>query len=201
VRDLGWQWLQTEPFVAGGTEGDVAIVGSVGWYDYSFAPAGLGIPRRFYQHKVSPGVAARFEEYAFLLQGEDDVGPEAKELVARWNDGRFVKLGRDDDAFLEELLAQLRAQLQLLEGVRTIVAAVHHLPFRELLPPPGGGQWDFAKAYLGSERIGRLLLEFPNVHHVLCGHSHFPAEAQVGHVRAVNIGSGYRSKKCKALEL
>src|SRR4051794_12262983 len=30
VRSLGWQWLETDPFLAGQT----AIVGSVGWYDY-----------------------------------------------------------------------------------------------------------------------------------------------------------------------
>src|SRR5688572_17265285 len=33
VRAMGWQWLETEPFLSDG----VAIVGSVGWYDYSFA--------------------------------------------------------------------------------------------------------------------------------------------------------------------
>src|SRR5262245_31238298 len=33
VRALGWQWLQDEPF----RMEDVAIVGSIGWYDYSFA--------------------------------------------------------------------------------------------------------------------------------------------------------------------
>jgi 3',5'-cyclic AMP phosphodiesterase CpdA len=201
IRALGWQWLQTDPFVAPGNAGDVAIVGSVGWYDYSFAPTGLGIPRRFYEHKVSPGVAIRLDEYAFLLERDDDVDPAARQLVARWNDGRFVKLGRSDDAFLGELLEQLRAQLQSLSAVPTVVAAVHHVPFRELLPPPGGAQWDFAKAYLGSERIGPVLLEFPNARHVLCGHSHYPAEAKVGHVRAVNIGSGYRSKTFKTLDL
>jgi hypothetical protein len=201
VRALGWQWLPTEPFFAPGTAGEVALVGSVGWYDYSFAPEGLGIPRRFYEQKVSPGVAARFDEYAHLLQGDEAIGPEAMAVVARWNDGRFVKLGRSDDAFLDELLAQLRSQLGSLSTVPTVLAAVHHLPFRELLPPPGGAQWDFAKAYLGSDRIGRLLLEFPNVRHALCGHSHFPVEAQVGHVRAVNIGSGYRWKTFKTLDL
>src|SRR5213078_4535770 len=39
VRELGWRWLEGEAFV----EGDVAIVGSVGWYDYSFAQKELGI--------------------------------------------------------------------------------------------------------------------------------------------------------------
>jgi len=201
VRALGWQWLQTDPYVAPGTDGDVAIVGSVGWYDYAFAPEGLGIPRRFYEHKVSPGVAARLDAYRLLLERKDDVSPGAMEVVARWNDGQFVKLGRSDDAFLDELLGQLRGQLESVHSVRTVVAAVHHLPFRELLPPPGGAQWDFAKAYLGSDRIGKLLLEFPNVRLALCGHSHFPAEATVGHVRAINIGSGYRSKTSKALDL
>ena len=56
VRDSGWRWLADR---AVRVDGDVAIVGSVGWYDYSFAPAALGIPRRFYEHKVSPGAAER----------------------------------------------------------------------------------------------------------------------------------------------
>ena len=39
-------------------------------------------------------------------------------------------------------------------------------------------QWDFAKAYLGSGAIGELLLKYPNVKQVFCGHSHFPADAR-----------------------
>jgi predicted phosphodiesterase len=197
VRALGWHWLQDDPFVAD----DVAIVGSVGWYDYSFARADLGIPRRFYEHKVSPGVAERYEEYRHLLQDAHDVSPSAREVFARWNDGRFVKLGRSDDAFLDELIGQLRGQLESVASSRHVVAAVHHLPFTQLLPPAGGAQWDFAKAYLGSARIGQLLLEFPNVRDVVCGHSHLPAQAQVGPVRAINIGSGYGWKTWTTLEL
>ena len=71
----------------------------------------------------------------------------------------------------------------------------------ELLPPPRTAQWDFAKAYLGSARLGELLLEFPNVTRALCGHSHFPAEATVGHIRATNVGSGYRWKTFLALNV
>jgi len=197
VRALGWQWLQDEPFVAG----DAAVVGSVGWYDYSFAQEGLGIPRRFYEHKVSPGVAARFEEYAALRPDDADVTPAAREVMTRWNDGRFVKLHRGDEAFLDELLAQLRSQLEPLSSVPRVVAAIHHLPFRELLPPAGNNAWDFAKAYLGSGRIGELLGEFSNVREALCGHSHLPGEVEVGRVRATNIGSGYRWKRWVTVEL
>ena len=62
-------------------------------------------------------------------------------------------------------------------------------------------QWDFAKAYLGSDRIGEVLLRQPNVRHVFCGHSHLAAEAEVGGVRAVNVGAGYRWKTYKTLTL
>ncbi|HYO10411.1 MAG TPA: metallophosphoesterase [Tepidisphaeraceae bacterium] len=196
VRALGWQWLEDEPLLAG----DVAIVGSVGWYDFSYAQASLGIPKRFYEAKISPGAAAYLGGYEALLADADDLPPHARAVVARWNDGKFITLGRSDEAFLAELLARLDAQLAALAHVPKVVAAVHHLPFRALLPPPHSAQWDFAKAYLGSDAIGDVLLRYSNVRHAYCGHSHFPATAQVGHVRAVNIGSGYRSKRFEVLE-
>jgi predicted phosphodiesterase len=197
VREAGWHWLQGEPLRLG----DIGFAGSIGWYDYTFAPPGLGIPRRFYERKISPGAAARFSEHADLFRPDDDISPSAREVVARWNDAKFVKLGRSDEAFLEEMLASLRTQLESLRDAPRVVAAVHHLPFRELLPPSHSAQWDFAKAFLGSPRIGELVLEFPNVGLCLSGHSHFPAEARVGHVHAVNIGSGYRAKTFRTFEL
>jgi len=197
VRALGWTWLQDEPFVAG----DVTIVGSVGWYDYSFAQADLGIPRRFYSAKISPGAAERFDELAGLFERTDDIPPHARAIVARWNDGRFVKLGRSDETFVDELCMTLRRQLEAARDAKQVIAAIHHLPFRELLPPPRNAQWDFAKAYLGSEKLGELLLSFPNVTRVLCGHSHFPISATVGYIRATNIGSGYRWKTFETLDV
>jgi hypothetical protein len=199
VRALGWRWLQAEPFVLPSRQ--FAVVGSVGWYDYSFAQPALDIPRRFYEAKVSPGAAQRLAEQAALLEPHDDVPEHARQVIARWNDGQFVKLHRSDEQFLDELLAELRTQLDALRDVGQVIAAVHHLPFAQLLPPSRGAQWDFAKAYLGSARIGELLLRYTNLKRVFCGHSHFPAEARVGHVRATNIGSGYRSKRFLSIDI
>lgn len=196
IADAGWHWLEGNPFVVD----DIAIVGTVGWYDYSFAQAQLGIPRRFYEQKVSPGAAGILDRYANLLERADDILDSAREVVARWNDGQFVKLHRRDEEFLDELLRDLRRQLDALRQ-RHVIAAIHHLPFAQLLPPSHNAQWDFAKAYLGAEKIGRLLLEFSNISTVLCGHSHFSAEAQIEHIRAINIGSGYRGKECVMLEI
>jgi predicted phosphodiesterase len=200
VRALGWHWLEDDPFIAPG--GDAAIVGSVGWYDYSFAQPSLEIPLRFYRSKISPGAAEYLGgEYAGLLADRNDLSSHAMSIVSRWNDGQFVHLGRADEQFLDELLQRLDQQLAALVDRRIVVAATHHLPFAELLPPPRTAQWDFAKAFLGADAIGRTLLRHTNVRHAFCGHSHFPAEATVGHIRAINIGSGYRVKTFKTLDV
>jgi hypothetical protein len=197
VQALGWHWLQAKPFIAD----EVAIVGSLGWYDYSFAQENLGIPARFYEAKISPGAAERFEEYASLFGRTDDIPPHAREVMARWNDGKFVALQRSDVEFVDEMLAMLESQLDALRDHPRVVAAIHQLPFRELLPPPRTAQWDFAKAYLGSEKIGQLLLRYPNVREVFCGHSHFPAEATVCHIHARNTGCGYNRKFLHVLDV
>lgn len=197
VRAMGWHWLEGEPFI----DGDVAIAGSVGWYDYSFAQVELGIPRRFYEHKVSPGAADRLNKHVHLLEMADDVPPHAKEICGRWNDGQFVKLHRSDEEFVAELVEDLSKQLEALRGVKHVVAAIHHLPFAELLPPPRSAQWDFAKAYLGAAKMGEMLRRFSNVEVLVCGHSHFQVEARVGKIRAINIGSGYRAKRYLLLDV
>lgn len=195
VRATGWQWLETEPFVSGAT----AIVGTVGWYDYSFASPRLGIPRRFYEAKVAPGAARHFG-LAGLLEG-DDVMPEAAGIVARWNDGKFVKLHRSDEAFLQECLGRLERNLEAVAAAADVIVATHHLPFRELLPPAGYDQVEFVKAYLGSERIGEAIAKFPNVRRVYCGHSHFRSVATTGRIEAMNIGSSYRWKTFEIIDL
>lgn len=203
VRDCGWHWLEGDPVVL---PGGVAVAGSVGWYDYSFALPFLGIPRRFYEHKVSPAAAERFTEFAHLLERTDDISEAGREIAARWNDGRHVHLHRSDEQFLAERLAVLERDLETLsarEDVRTIIAAIHHVPFEQLMPPKPTTITGraFAGGFLGSPRIGELLLRYPKVQRLYCGHSHFAAEARVGQIQAMNIGSGYRWKTFEVVEL
>jgi 3',5'-cyclic AMP phosphodiesterase CpdA len=197
VRKLGWRWLPEEPAVIG----DVAIVGSVGWYDYSFAEPSLDIPELFYRHKVSPGSVLMTGEPASLLEHARLLPPARVKTSARWNDGRFIRMTMSDEQLVDREVIRLQSQLSQLRSARSIVAAIHTVPFAELLPARSGGQWDFARAYLGSKRIGAVLGDFANVRHVLCGHSHTRAEAQVGQISAINIGSGYRHKQLVRLDV
>jgi predicted phosphohydrolase len=196
IQSLGWHWLETQPLVIG----NIAIAGTIGWYDYSFASPLLSIPKRFYQAKLSPGAAKHFGQEV-LLHPPDDIPPRTLEIMARWNDAKHVKLHRTDEQFVEERLATLKSHLDAVAHVSNVIVATHMLPFRELLPPSHSAQWEFTKAYLGSQRLGDLILQYPNITHSICGHSHLAVESHISHIHAINIGSTYRWKTFRTVEL
>lgn len=197
ISQIGWHWLPGAPFVRDG----VAIVGALGWYDYAFAAESLEISKSFYAAKASPGAILYAGEPAELLAEAKASPPAARELIARWNDGRFVNLGASDEAIVDRECATIGRSLSALAHARSVLVATHTVPFAELLPPHHGGQWDFARAYLGSPRLGETIQRFANVTHVICGHSHFAIEDQIGSIRAINLGSGYRVKRYERIEL
>jgi predicted phosphohydrolase len=197
VRSLDWHWLPDEPFV----NGTVGVVGSIGWYDYAFAEPSLEIPHAFYEAKVSPGAVLHTNVPAHLVDAAHACPAVARDVIARWNDGKFVALGMSDDALVRRECGRLADQLELLRGLSGVVVATHTVPFAELLPDRHTGQWDFARAYLGSPRLGQTIQRFGNVSHVVCGHSHFPREADLGPIHAVNVGAGYRVKRHVTLEV
>lgn len=197
VEACGWRWLPREPFVVDG----LGIVGSIGWYDYAFAVPELGIDPAFYAAKLSPGAVLRLEEPAELVRLAMDAPPRARQTVARWNDGRLARVPCADEELVARECARLAAQLDALRGCERVIAATHTVPFAELMPAPRGGTGDFAWAYLGSPRLGETIARFPNVRHVVCGHSHSHADVRIGHIHAINIGAGYPRKQFATIEL
>ena len=202
VRAAGWHWLPGMPW----TRDNTAVVGSLGWYDYAFAAPQLGLPERFYAAKISPAAAAA--RRLDLNLDQSGVPPIARDFFARWNDGRFIHGIADDAAFLARRLRELRADLTQVRDARRVVCAVHCCPLAELLPPVPPGpvpadklKFAFARAYLGSPRVGEAALGFPNVSHLLCGHTHVPRRAAVNGVECVNVGSGYVEKKLVVLDV
>lgn len=196
VEAIGWRWLPREPVRVG----DLAIVGSIGWYDYQFAVPPLEIDDAFYEAKISPGAVLRTEEPPELLEVARASSATAQSIVARWNDGRLAGV-RDDRAFVEQECARLESHLSAVADARAVLVATHTVPFAELMPPPRGGPGDFAWAYLGSPRLGETIAKFDNVRAVVCGHSHWPMEATIGPIRAVNVGSGYTRKRMVLLDI
>jgi predicted phosphodiesterase len=207
-REAGFHPLDIEPAEIDG----VGIVGSMGWYDYTFLPDGLGIPLRFYQAKVAPGAAERLPGYESLVAQRNDVADWAWELGIRWMDGEHVRLPMSDEALCDRLLARLASHLDWASRTcRPIVVGLHHVPFRELVPlfstDPAAMElqhdpkWAFTAPYMGSRRLGELLLQHPNVAHVYCGHTHFPARTRQHHLQCINVGCTYAQKRLEVLDI
>jgi Calcineurin-like phosphoesterase len=195
VERLGWQYLPGNPWMRGDVAvGDVAVVGAIGWYDYAFALKELGIPLQFYEAHVAPGSALSANDDANLVELAKSLPPPAM-LYARWNDRRLSIDMPDDSVMLQHQLDQLRADLEKVKDAKRIVAAVHVVPRWELMPPRVTHLLDFARAYLGSPKLGELLEVNDRVRKVLCGHSHWPARWHGKRGEDwINIGGGYQEK-------
>jgi len=172
-RRHGVHLLDEAPWVEGG----VAVVGNVGWYDYSFQNGQAGFPQEWYEDKRIPG---QFE----------------------WMDRRYIRWSWTDAGFTGACCRRLEAQLSGLPGtVETVLAVTHHLPFPELLVRKSDPQWSFGNAFMGSGRIGGVLRRFPRVRLLYCGHSHAAVRAEVGGIRAASLGGNYRAKVLETIEV
>ncbi|MFW6062405.1 MAG: metallophosphoesterase [Planctomycetota bacterium] len=198
AAEEGFSLLDHEPVVLGG----VGLVGSVGWYDYSFRDPALGIPLEFYRAKLSPGAARYYGRRDLIDRHADAVTDEQMRIGARWMDVEHIRLPMSDEAFAEHLTRRLTAQLkEMTLRTRQIAVFLHHLPFEELLPHNRPAKFRFAGAFLGARRMGEALRRFAAVSHVYCGHSHWRARKRVGHMHAINVGSTYTDKHLDILQI
>ncbi len=198
ARACGFHDLDTAPRVIG----DVGFVGTIGWYDYSFRDEALGIPLRFYEHKVAPGHARHDWQFARLLTITDDIPPDGFRAGSRWMDGEMIRWDTDDRRFNQITIDRLEAQLAAVEGgVRTIVAVTHHLPFAEMLKRKADPTWGFGNAFMGSVGLGDTLRRHDKVRHAVFGHSHARDARQLGPIAALNVGCTYRMKRCDVIDV
>jgi 3',5'-cyclic AMP phosphodiesterase CpdA len=170
ARAAGFHPLTTEPFIAG----DVGFVGTMAWYDYSFADPSDGYSASELASKSRDGL--------------------------EWMDGRFVKWTDADgrrmtDAEVTAILADdLSDQLDAIADapLRSVVLVTHHLAFLELCPPVFvDGHLKFFRAFLGSERFGEIAAREPRLRLALAGHVHSVRTFQTGDIVARTCPVGY----------
>jgi len=180
----------------------VGIVGNMGWYDYSLADDSLGVPRRFYERKIAPGVAAAVPVARRLLEESDDIGPEARDLTTVWNDARFVRWPYLDDEVVAMMADRLREHIAEVESqVDSIVCVTHHLPFENMVHRYDAPKFAFTNAFMGSPKLGEAMLACPKVRFALCGHNHRPCRVSNGHIECINVGGSYPTKRFEMVEV
>ncbi len=201
AAEAGFSVLDHEPAIIGET----GLAGSIGWYDYSYRDEVLGIPLEFYRAKVSPGAAARLAEYRGLVEKfRDQLTDRHLDIAVRWMDGAHMRMDMSDEEFLDYVVGRFDGQLETFEAdgrIRQVVAFVHHLPFRQLVPTGRPAKFAFAAAYLGSDKIGDTIQAYRKVTHVFCGHSHWQGKCKIGNINVVNVGSTYTHKNLEVLDV
>jgi hypothetical protein len=166
---------------------DVAVIGTVGWYDYSLR---------------DPRVNSVYDDHDY------DRGElrDTRYMTGTWNDYRFCHWLRHPDAsdwrgrrarlrnreVFERIFDLFREDAgKVLDGSRAVLALTHTSPFdgcveRGELPDP-------FNAYEGSARLGALLAELAGRVPVtaICGHRHQPFDSVIDNVRVFRRTLGY----------
>ncbi|HKB41930.1 MAG TPA: metallophosphoesterase [Gemmataceae bacterium] len=180
--EYGFHYLDDGPLLL--PEARLAVVGSMNWYDYSFAIEALR--RRF------PAELHRLQSKRFSR--------------VQHNDANFVRWAFDDVGFTREVTAALERHLQnALKQVPKAIVTTHHPPFYglgfpRLLPPLTMDSllWD---AFLGNRTAEELLAKHAaSVPFAFCGHTHRARENTLAGVRGYNVGSDYDSKRLLLLD-
>ena len=172
LRASGFHPLEDEPAIVG----DVGLVGSLGWYDYSFRDDALGIALTHYQQKIYPGWERPL-----------------------WRDALRVCWGMSDADVTRWQVERLTKHLARLQGVSSVIALLHHVPSKQLLAHPRAmlpPLLRFANAFLGSGALADPLLADARVRLVVSGHIHRAGEHRLGGTRFVSIGGSYHDKQC-----
>lgn len=171
LESLDFVALDRRPYFING----YAIVGSIGWYDYSFED--LGIASEVYESKIIPGT--------------DEVC---------WIDALYTNWGKSDQDVVSCMVSGLgdRLTAAVAKGSRIIVG-MHHVPTKRLLYHPRflvPKEWRFANVYLGSSRFEQLFSRFrKDILHVFCGHQHRSCRRRHGGIKYTSLGGDYRSKE------
>jgi predicted phosphohydrolase len=165
-------------------EADLALVGTVNWYDYSWSIDEL--TRRF------PEELSRLQSKRFPR--------------GRHNDAQFIRWPLDDAGFTARVAAALERHLQeaLARAGRVIVTA-HHPPFHGLtFPDPGPPrplEWLLWQAFSGNRTVEEILTRHADrIAFAFCGHTHRAAEATLGPTCGYNVGSDYGPKRLLLLD-
>jgi putative phosphoesterase len=123
---------------------DWAILGHMGWYDFSVAP------KKFNDYELNK------MEYNGLIHGD--------KIYCRWNDLHHVKVA---DTFLKELKTQIEKYKN-----KNIILLSHIVPYKKYLNDTISEEWSYWNSFVGNLCIGHLINLYENIKIVHFGHTH-----------------------------
>lgn len=183
AREACFHYLDDGPLYV--PDADLAVVGSINWYDYSWARDRL--LERF------PSEMERLHTKRFSR--------------GRHNDANFIRWPTDDTSFTAQVVDRFGRQLdEALAQVSRVVVVTHHPPFFGLGFPreeePAADLdvllWD---AFSGNHALEALLQRHAErIDFAFCGHTHRARDSNLGPIRGHNVGGDYHFKRLLLLD-
>lgn len=175
-RTHGFTYLDREPILI--PKSDLAIVGSINWYDYTWDNDLL--------RAATPDWEERLATKRFTR--------------GMHNDANFVRWPLTDSSFTERVVRKLVSDLdRVLKSVSKAIVVVHHPPFRGLLYPaqePPSIDALLWRAFSGNTRLeAELTARAERIPFVFCGHTHSARTCQINGMRGINVGGDYHFKR------
>ena len=173
----GFTFLDREPILF--PKSDLAVVGSINWYDYSWDNDELRLAAPDdWQDRLS------FKRFVRGMH----------------NDANFVRWPLNDLSFTDRVVTKLVADLDAaLAQVSKAIVVVHHPPLRGLLYPveePLSLDALLWRAFSGNARLeAELTARAARIPFVFCGHTHAAISCEVAGMRGYNVGSDYHFKR------
>lgn len=180
-REHGFHFLDDAPLEL--PDSNLAIVGSINWYDYSWDHEQLKLAAEDWKDRLQ---TKRFTRGVH-------------------NDANFVKWHWDDVGFTTHVFDRLRSQLDsALAQYAHAMVITHHPPIRGLLypaPEPPSLDGLLWRAFSGNTRVEQLLTEHAErIPAVWCGHTHSARQTKIGSMRGFNIGGDYQFKRLQLFD-
>lgn len=175
-QKYGFHYLDDAPLLL--PEHDLAIVGLMNWYDYSWNHEEL--------KQRLPDWAERLETKRF---------PRGQH-----NDANFVKWPWSDPEFTTIQVERLTRHLaDALAACSNACVLMHHPPLRGLLypaPEPFSVESLMWRAFSGNTRVEAILTDHADrLAAIWCGHTHYAIQTAIGKTTAYNIGGDYHFKR------
>jgi putative phosphoesterase len=161
-HENGFHHLPDSPVI----QEDIAFVGSIGWYDYSFRRVELDIPIKHYEQKEYRG--------------------------AVWYDLFKIDWSLTDVEATTLFNQKLEYDLKTLpDYAAQVIYVSHHLPFQKLTVYKDRLPWDFHSAFMGATSTGKILEKDNRIVLSISGHSHVRTHISEATITAITVPLGY----------
>ena len=165
VSQTKFHYLPKNPLII---DDSVAIIGNIGWYDYSF----------------------RNKKWDCYLKEKMDWYYKKTINGSVWNDVLFAGWGMNDTEVVKYCIKDLEEDYEKIKHISNKIAILHHIPFSKGIVYKNDINWDYFNAFMGSTYFGEKLIKW-NIDTVVYGHTHIPHSYVINNCQVYCSTIGY----------